>query len=66
MEGETFNIDSLFYIICNNEKRQFEFDPKAPGWSGYIVSYDDENSIEDAKIAVYLAIKAQGSRKKKF
>lgn len=53
----TFNLISLFDIIQNDDLKKFEFNSRTNLLTSYTVSYAECDNLDDAKIAVYKAIK---------
>lgn len=49
-------VQDIFDIVVNNELKRYEFTPKVDGFCSYTVSFDEVDTVEDACIAVYLAL----------
>lgn len=54
---QSFNLLTLFDIIGNDDCKQFEFNSRTNLLTSYTVGYHEADNINDAKIAVYKAIK---------
>lgn len=57
MKEEKFNLTELFDIVSNDDLGRFEFNSKSNVSTSYTVGYHECDNLDDAKIAVYKAIK---------
>jgi hypothetical protein len=52
----TLNMTMLFDIVINDDLKRFEFKSKTNKSTSYTVGYNEVDNLDDAKIAVYMAI----------
>lgn len=59
---KTFDPMHCFNIIGNDELKRFEFNSKTNLLTSYTIGYHEADNINDAKIAVYKALKLEAER----
>lgn len=53
------NILDIFEIVGNDDQEQWEFTPRAEGYTSYTVAYSECQTKADACIAVWKSIKSK-------
>lgn len=60
--SNTLDLNSLFDIRDNHDAKRFEFTSKTHYFTSYTVAYHEADNLDDAKIAVYKAVKIELDR----
>lgn len=54
---KAFNIDDHFTVKTNKDAKRYEFNSNSNAFTSYTVGFHEVDSLEDAYIAVWKAIK---------
>ena len=55
-------INENFRIVTNKDAKRYEFHSQSPVFNSYTVGFHEVNSLDDAYIAVYMALKKDMAR----